>query len=105
MERNKNSTTIIGRKVSTLPTPASTPSTATSAYHGVGAERREPASAGDDGSDAVLHEALQRRADHAKRQPKDQAHDDQKRRDGCVTTRQDAVDLARSARARGSRAA
>ena len=64
------------------------------AHHVVGAERLEARiGRGDDGSDAVLHESLQRRADHAKRQPKDEAHDHQKGRNGCVATRQDAVDL------------
>ena len=64
------------------------------AHHVVGAERLETRiGRGDDGSDAVLHESLQRRADHAKRQPKDEAHDHQERRNGCVTTCQDAVNL------------
>ena len=64
------------------------------AHYVVGAERLETRiGRGDDGSDAVLHKSLQRRADHAKRQPKDKAHDHQKRRNGCVTTCQDAVDL------------
>ena len=64
------------------------------AHHVVGAERLEARiGRGDDGSDAVLHESLQRRADHAKRQPKDEAHDHQERRNGRVATRQDAVDL------------
>ena len=64
------------------------------AHHVVGAERLEARiGRGDDGSDTVLHESLQRRADHAKRQPKDEAHDHQKRRNGCVTTCQDAVNL------------
>ena len=64
------------------------------AHHVVGTERLEARiGRGDDGSDTVLHESLQRRADHAKRQPKDEAHDHQKRRNGCVTTCQDAVNL------------
>ena len=64
------------------------------AHHVVGAERLETRiGRGDDGSDAVLHESLQRRADHAKRQPKDEAHDHQERRNGRVATRQDAVNL------------
>ena len=64
------------------------------AHHVVGAEHLETRiGRGDDGSDAVLHEALQRRADHAKREPKDEAHDHQERRNGRVATRQDAVDL------------
>ena len=64
------------------------------AHHVVGAERLEARiGRGDDSSDTVLHESLQRRADHAKRQPKDEAHDHQERRNGRVATRQDAVDL------------
>ena len=64
------------------------------AHHVVGAERLEARiGRGDDGSDAVLHKSLQRRADHAKRQPKDETHDHQERWNGRVATRQDAVDL------------
>ena len=64
------------------------------AHHVVGAERLEARiGRGDDGSDTVLHESLQRRADHAKRQPKNETHDHQERRNGRVTTCQDTVDL------------
>ena len=64
------------------------------AHYVVGTERLEARiGRGDDGSDTVLHKSLQRRADHAKRQPKDEAHNHQERRNGCVTTCQDAVNL------------
>lgn len=64
------------------------------AHYVVSAERLEARiGRSDDGSDAVLHESLQRRADHAKRQPKDEAHDHQERWNGRVATRQDTVDL------------
>ena len=64
------------------------------AHHVVGSERLEARiGRGDDDRDAVLHESLQCRANHAKRQPKDEAHDHQERRNGRVATRQDAVDL------------
>ena len=45
MERNKKSTTIIGRKVSTLPTPVSTPSTASERTTSLVPNALRPASA------------------------------------------------------------
>ena len=67
------------------------------AHHVVGSERLETCiGRGDDDSDAILHESLQRRADHAKRQPKDEAHNHQKRRNGRIATRQNAVDFDRA---------
>ena len=54
MERNKKSTTIIGRKVSTLPTPVSTPSTASERTTSLVPNAFETRiGRGDDGSDAV----------------------------------------------------
>ena len=52
-----------------------------------------------------LHKSLQRRADHAKRQPKDETHDHQKRRNGRVTTRQDAGSIFDGAHVLAARAA
>ena len=64
------------------------------AHHVVGAKRLEARiGRGNDDRDAVLHKALQRGADHAKRQPKDEAHDEDERRNGRVAPGQDAVDF------------
>ena len=93
MESSRNSTTMMGRKESTLPTPARCRPPPAEVDHGVGAKGGEPGvDARRDPGHEFLHEALQPRAHHAEGEPEDQAHDEHEGRDGGVATGEHAVD-------------